>query len=160
MSEVMNVGGDECRTIILTILNPNQNEVPVSNVIFVSWLSDFIVTMSFQGHVQFQVSSWFSNWRGLKSNNFQEHNHGQDYLQVLSGEAGAAVTEHLEDVVEALEAVKGNLKVATSIIINNIVTIITTPTPTWLLWSPWPNHHHYHEEEHKESSYDRCSWWR
>ena len=59
----------DIRYIIQTILNPNQNEVPVSNVIFVSWLSDFIVTMSFQGYVQFQVSSWFSNWlRGLKSN--------------------------------------------------------------------------------------------
>ena len=52
---------------------------------------------------------------------------------MLSGEAGAAVTEHLEDVIEAVEAVKGNLKVATTIIIIYTTNIITTTIITSLI---------------------------
>ena len=52
---------------------------------------------------------------------------------MLSGEAGAAVTEHFEDVVEAVEAVKGNLKVATTIIIIYTTNIITTTIITSLI---------------------------
>ena len=52
---------------------------------------------------------------------------------MLSGEAGAAVTEHLEDVVKALEAVKGNVKVATTIIIIYTTNIITTTTSSIIM---------------------------
>ena len=52
---------------------------------------------------------------------------------MLSGEAGAAVTEHLEDVVKALEAVKGNVKVATTIIIIYTTNIKATTTITSMI---------------------------
>ena len=52
---------------------------------------------------------------------------------MLSGEAGAVVTEHLEDVVEAVEAVKGNVKVATTIIIIYTTNIKATTTITSMI---------------------------
>ena len=52
---------------------------------------------------------------------------------MLSGEAGAAVTEHLEDVVEVVEAVRGNVKVATTIIIIYTTNIRTTTTITSMI---------------------------
>ena len=51
---------------------------------------------------------------------FQQHFH----LKVLSGEAEAAFAENLEDVYEALVAVKDNFKVVTITIIIIAITIV------------------------------------
>ena len=45
----------------------------------------------------------------------------------------AAVTEHLEDVVESVEAVKGNLKVATTTILIYTTNIKATTTITSMI---------------------------
>ena len=92
--------------IILTILSPNQNEQGSK--------------VNIRYHHAFQTD-YHDQTPG--QNDFQQH---RPHIQVLSGEAGAAVTEHLEDIVEALVAVKDNLKVAIIIIIYTPITVPMT----------------------------------
>jgi len=81
-----------------------------------------------------------SSWRQL-ANEFEKEQRKLSVgeapvAKVLSGEAGAAVTEHLEDVVEVVEAVRGNVKVLLVTVDERSVPVPSPSVPSdWSLAS-------------------------